>query len=232
MNVLIVGDDPRAAEWLALIVRQENWIPLLTPGVAEAATLHEKSAAQLAIVHWAGAMNDAAALCRALRQRLVIPIIAIVPATDASNQLRLYEAGVVDCISGPYDPRILQAKIRALLWLSGAVPQAALSVLSSGVVRLDAEQHTVSIRGGPAIHLTPLEFRLLYALVANAGRVLPADVLIYKIWGYTGEGSRDLLKGLVRRLRAKLEPDARIPGLVRTIPGVGYSFAPAEEAID
>lgn len=230
MNILIVGDDPRSVELLSLIVRQENWIPLTAMGLHEAGVQHDRNAAHLVLVDLSGGLNEAVTLCQSLKQRLGVPVVALAPWADETSQLRLYAAGADDCFARPFSPRILQAKIRSLLWLSGAVPQATLSVLSTGVVRLDTEHHTVSIRGGEAVRLTPQEFRLLYALVANAGRVLPSDVLIYKIWGYTGEGSRDLLKGLVRRLRAKLEPDARAPRLLRTIPGVGYSFAPAEDS--
>jgi DNA-binding response OmpR family regulator len=229
MNILIMGDDPRSLELLTVVMRQENWIPLVALNLHDLVVHHDKTPGQLVLLETAGPLMEAVNLCQTIKQRLSLPLVVLMPWPDETSQLRLYDAGADDCILRPYSPRILQARTRSLLWLSGGAPQATLAVLESGVVSLDSEKHTVTLRGGDPVRLTPLEFRLLYALISNSGRVLPADVLIHKIWGYTGEGNRDLLKGLVRRLRTKLEPDARGPRYIRTIPGVGYSFAPAQE---
>ncbi len=227
-----MGDNARSRELLTVVVRQENWIPLVALNLHELVVLQDRTPGQLVLLETAGPLPEAVTLCQTIKQRLSLPLVVLVPWADEASQLRLYEAGADDCIVQPYSPRILQAKLRSLLWLSGGAPQATLAVLESGTVCLDSEKHTVTMRGGVAVRLTPLEFRLLYALISNAGRVLPADVLIHKIWGYTGEGNRDLLKGLVRRLRGKLEPDAHGPRYIRTIPGVGYSFAPAQEVAE
>ena len=229
MNVLIVGDDARSLELLALVIRQGNWLPLTAYTFHDAVAHHEKTPVNLVLVESNGSLTDQIALCQALKQRLVVPIIVITPWTDEASQRSLYEGGADDCVLRPYSPRLLEAKIRSLLRLCGSVPLATLSLVESGAVALDPERHTVTLKGGEPLRLTPLEFRLLYALISNSGRVLPADTLIYKIWGYTGEGNRDLLKQLVSRLRSKLEPEARVPRYIRTIPGVGYSFSPTED---
>jgi two-component system, OmpR family, response regulator RegX3 len=229
MNILIVGDDPRSLELLTVVMRQENWIPLVSLNLHDLVAHHDKTPGHLVLLETTGPLPEAVNLCQTIKQRLSVPLVVLMPWTDEASQLRLYDAGADDCVLRPFSPRILQAKLRSLLWLSGSAPQATLAVLESGAVCLDSEKHTVTLRGGEAVRLTPLEFRLLYALFSNSGRVLPADLLIHKIWGYTGEGNRDLLKGLVRRLRSKLEPEVHGPRYIRTIPGVGYSFAPAQE---
>jgi DNA-binding response OmpR family regulator len=71
--------------------------------------------------------------------------------------------------------------------------------------------------------LTPLESRLLEVLMLNAGHVLPVDTLITQVWGPAG-GDRTMLKQLVHRLRAKIEPDSDQPPYVETVPGVGYAL--------
>ena len=69
---------------------------------------------------------------------------------------------------------------------------------------------------------------LLYVLMTNEGQVMPVEELVEKVWGYTGEGNRDLVRGLVRRLRKKIEPesDRKKPDnhLIQNLPGVGYRF--------
>jgi len=57
-------------------------------------------------------------------------------------------------------------------------------------------------------------------------QVLPTEVLVEQVWGFTGNGERDLVRGLIRRLRIKVEPDPRHPRYILTIPGVGYTFSP------
>jgi DNA-binding response OmpR family regulator len=72
-----------------------------------------------------------------------------------------------------------------------------------------------------------LEFRLLYALMTHSGRVIPAENLVEYVWGYGGEGSRSLVRGLIQRLRAKIEADPSNPRHILTEAGIGYFFEPA-----
>jgi DNA-binding response OmpR family regulator len=229
MDVLIIGDDARSLELLAFIVRQGHWVPLAAYTLDKALAAQEKSPARLAVVEINSSVAESAALCQALKQKLLAPVIVISPWNDEASQLRLYEAGADDCILRPFSPRILEKKIRVFLRLSGGAPPATLSSLESGPVSLNPERLTVTIHSREPLRLGPLEFRLLYILLSNSGRVIPTNDLIDKVWGYGGEGSRDLLKGLVSRLRSKLEPDTRFPHYIRTVPGVGYSFSPTED---
>jgi DNA-binding response OmpR family regulator len=70
-----------------------------------------------------------------------------------------------------------------------------------------------------------LEFRLLYVLMVNRGQVIPVDVIVERVWGYTGQGSRELVRGLVSRLRRKIEPNPHEPRFIQNVPGVGYRFS-------
>jgi DNA-binding response OmpR family regulator len=101
--------------------------------------------------------------------------------------------------------------------------------LDVGPLALDVERRTVAIDGGEPVSLTALEFRLLHMLVVNAGSVLSADRLTTHVWGLRGMGDRRSLKQLVHRLRAKIEPDAAQPRLLRTEPGRGYRLMPSGE---
>lgn len=229
MDVLLIGDDARSLELLAFIIRQGHWVPLTVSTVDKAVAAQEKTPARLVVLEINSSLADCEAICRDVKQRLLAPVIVICPWTDEPSVLRVYEAGADDCIPRPYSPRILEKKIRVLLRLGGSVPSAMLSLLESGSVSLDPERLTVTVGPKEPVRLTPLEFRLLYALLSNAGRVIPTNDLIDNVWGYGGEGSRDLLKLLVSRLRSKLEPDVRPPKYIRTVPGVGYSFCPADD---
>ena len=65
---------------------------------------------------------------------------------------------------------------------------------------------------------------MLYALMMHPGQVLPAELLVQHVWGYNGQGSRDLVRGLIKRLRSKIEPDPQAPIYIQTLAGVGYVF--------
>jgi len=104
-----------------------------------------------------------------------------------------------------------------------------VSSLEARGVQLNPEKRTVHLADGSEVNLTNLEFRLLYCLMSNQGRVVPTETIVEKVWGYSGESDYRLVKGLVRRLRRKVEPDRKAPRYIKTIPGVGYAFSPTEE---
>ncbi len=81
----------------------------------------------------------------------------------------------------------------------------------------------------PSKRLTHLEFRLLYTLMINRGQILPTDTIVERVWGYSGQGDRELVRGLISRLRAKVKLDPRNPSYILTVPGVGYSFLEADK---
>jgi DNA-binding response OmpR family regulator len=111
--------------------------------------------------------------------------------------------------------------VRALLRRAGVEKPAPMS---AGDLLLDGERQTVSVRGGPPVTLTALEFRLLQLMLASAGRPLPVSRLTSHVWGYRGMGDRQLLKQLVHRLRRKLEQDPSAPRYLVTVAGVGYAL--------
>ena len=101
------------------------------------------------------------------------------------------------------------------------------SVVTVGEVVLDPDEHTVAVDGEP-LALPLKEFELLHVLLANAGRVLPRDTLIDRVWGSDYVGDTKTLDVHVKRLRAKIEADAAHPKYLLTVWGVGYKFTDSE----
>jgi DNA-binding response OmpR family regulator len=96
--------------------------------------------------------------------------------------------------------------------------------LSQGDITLDPVEHKVLFTDGRAIELTPLEFRLLYYLMKNAGRVLNTGQILSKVWGYDYEGESNLVAVYIRRLRTKIELNSERPKHVITVRNLGYKF--------
>jgi DNA-binding response OmpR family regulator len=104
------------------------------------------------------------------------------------------------------------------------VPLLALPKLEVAGLALDPASRTVQVESHPIQRLTHLEFRLLYTLMTHQGQVLPTGIIVERVWGYSDRGDRELVRGLISRLRAKVELDPRRPRYVHTVAGVGYSF--------
>ncbi len=95
-----------------------------------------------------------------------------------------------------------------------------------GDLRLAPARREVITTTGSAVKLTNLEFRLLHLLMSHPGQVLGSNLIIDRVWGYTGGGDTVLLKNLVYCLRRKIEPDPSQPRYIQTVAGEGYSFQP------
>ena len=159
-----------------------------------------------------------------MRAFTAVPIVLITDLPSEDLQVDLLEAGADLIIPRPYGVRSLIAQLRALLRRSAGMPFFSLPTLTQTDVTLDPSKRTVMVNNGEPNHLTQLEFRLLYTLMTHVGQVIPAENIVEHVWGYSGEGNRDLVRGLVQRLRTKVEPDPRSPRYIMTEPGLGYYF--------
>jgi DNA-binding response OmpR family regulator len=150
------------------------------------------------------------------------PVIFICDRLTEVEHAALLERGVDLVITRPYSSRLLVAQVQALLRRAGGVPIFTLPTLSHGGLVVDPASRAVQRSDGKSRRLTQLEFRLLYALMLHRGQVVPTDAIVEQVWGYTGDGNRELVRGLVSRLRSKIEPDPQQPRHIETLPGVGY----------
>lgn len=157
-----------------------------------------------------------------------IPLLIIVDRISEKNHCDLLHNGADVILDRPVSNQVLTAQIQALLRRSAAVPSFVLPTLALNEISLDPSARTVTVSGKDTRRLTQLEFRLLYTLMTNRGQVVPLDILVERVWGYTGGGNRDLVRGLVSRLRRKIEPDPEQAHFLETIPGVGYRFTADE----
>ena len=164
-------------------------------------------------------------VCRQLRKKSQVPIIMVTAKGSEIDTVVGLEVGADDYVTKPYRLRELVARMRAVLRRSPGDDAGELgpSAVSVGDVSLDPEEHTVVLRGEP-LTLPLKEFELLHVLLANAGRVLPRDTLIDRVWGSDYVGDTKTLDVHVKRLRSKIEPDPANPTRIVTIRGLGYKF--------
>jgi DNA-binding response OmpR family regulator len=163
-------------------------------------------------------------ICRQLRRVSDVPIIFVSSRAQLQDRVEGLQVGGDDYLAKPYEPAELLARVMAVLRRRQHGASLGLPRLSRGRILLDPIEHTVTLDQTYQAKLTPLEFRLLYYIMQNAGKIVSADHILEKVWGYHHSKDYNLVAVYIRRLRAKIETDARFPRHIYTIRNVGYRF--------
>jgi two-component system KDP operon response regulator KdpE len=151
------------------------------------------------------------------------PIIVLSGRADSLDKVEALDAGADDYVTKPFSTVELGARVRAQLRRAALRPESKPAIVRLGDLSIDLVGRTVR-RGADDIHLTPTEWSLLRAFVANAGRTLTHSQLFRAVWNSASGDAQQYLRVYVGQLRRKLELDPVRPRLIRTEPGVGYRF--------
>lgn len=167
-------------------------------------------------------------VCRQLRKKTRIPIIMVTAKGAEIDTVVGLEVGADDYINKPYRLRELVARMNAVLRRFAPEEDTQEHVLTStsitiGDVTLDPDQHHVLVHH-IEVSMPLKEFELLHVLMVNAGRVVPREVLIDRVWGSDYVGDTKTLNVHIKRLRGKIEDDPSVPTRIVTIRGLGYKF--------
>src|SRR4051812_17957342 len=162
---------------------------------------------------------DGFEVCRRIRTAGLLPIIMLTARNDDLDVVAGLEAGADDYVVKPVQPRVLEARIRAVLRRSEARPET--SGERDGDLVVDRAGLVVSKAGQP-VGLAPTELRLLLELTRSPGRVLSRQQLLESVWDHGYLGDSRLVDACVQRLRAKIEADPARPVYVQTVRGFGY----------
>ncbi len=220
---MLVCDDERQILRALRVLLREAGFEVTTAETAEEAldslTVRPPDAAILDLILPDGNGVD---ICRRVREWSEMPIIVLSAVGDESEKVRALEAGADDYVTKPFGADELIARLRAALRRTGAA--TAEPVLRSDGLELDQAAHRVTV-AGEEVHLTPIEFNLLRALMRNRGRLMTHRMLLREVWGPAYEDDTQVLRVHVANLRRKIEPEAGAPRHILTDPGIGYRFA-------
>jgi DNA-binding response OmpR family regulator len=165
---------------------------------------------------------DGFEVCRRIRAAGSVPIIMLTARADDFDVVSGLEAGADDYVAKPIQPRVLDARIRAVLRRCDREPDGRHAY---GDLTIDRAALTVAKRG-QQVALTPTELRILLELSASPGRVLSRQKLLESVWDHDYLGDSRLVDACVQRLRAKIEDVSSAPRYVQTVRGFGYRFGP------
>jgi two-component system alkaline phosphatase synthesis response regulator PhoP len=222
-TILIIEDEPELVKVLRSYLEKAGYT-VLTAGRGDTGLStweHKRPDMVLLDLNLPGL--DGLDVAREIRRKSDTPIIMLTARVEEMDELIGLEIGADDYLPKPFSPRVVVARVRALLRRVAAGPAAA-PILRVADLEIDQESHTVS-QAGQLIDLTPTEFNLLAGMAAQPGRVFTRLQLLEFSQGTAFEGYERTVDAHIKNLRAKLEIDPKKPRYVETVFGVGYKFA-------
>ena len=226
MKVLVVDDDARLVESVGLGLSL-HWreVEVLRAADGERAldlVEHEKPSLVLLDIGLPG--KDGYEVLKEIRLFSDVPVIMLTARDDALDKVKGLELGADDYVTKPFNHLELLARMKAVLRrLDMPAPMTRAASFVAKDLEVDFAVGEARLHG-TRLALTPIEYKLLYHLVRNAGHVLPHGTLLAKVWGREYVDEVDYVRVYMRRLRDKLGDDAENPRYIRTERGLGYRF--------
>ncbi len=222
-RILIIDDEPdmRRAVRLTIQLQEPEWEVLEAENGDQGLMLVETQRPDLVLLDVLMPGMNGFEVLEQLRLFSDVPVIILTVRDDELDKVRGLELGADDYIVKPFGHLELMARIRSVLRRTeGAVTAHEAPVEIDGL-RIDFDAHRVTVRG-EIVPMTATEYKLLEILARNAGRVVPYQTLLNRVWGRYAVDSSDYLKVYIHRLRQKLEEDPAHPRYIRTVRGQGY----------
>ncbi|RLC59335.1 MAG: DNA-binding response regulator [Chloroflexi bacterium] len=225
MKVLVVDDEPdmlKVITW-SLNFQEPDWEVLTASEGEQALELVAQENPDIVLLDVAMPEMDGFEVLQEIRRFSDVPVIMVTVREGELDKVRGLELGADDYVTKPFGHLELLARIRAVLRRTQSWPLAHEEPFVCDDLRVDFVTREVTVAGRP-VALTNTEYRLLYHLVRNAGRVLTHETLLTRVWGREYVDEIDYLRVYIGRLRSKLEPDPSRPRYIFTERGVGYRF--------
>jgi len=227
-TIMIVDDEERLRSLLRTYLEREGYRVLTAANGQEALRITRAEKPDLIVLDvMMPGMDGFEYLRRHQADNLSGAVIMLTARVDDADAVLGLELGADDYVTKPFSPRVLVARVRALLRRSGMQPPAA-QVLRAGQVVVDRSSHCVRVRDQD-VDLTPSEFDLLSAMISAPGRVFTRSQLLEQVQGVSYEAYERTIDVHIKNLRAKLGDDPREPRYIQTVYGVGYRFADQDD---
>ena len=221
LKILVVDDESRMRKLVRDFLVKQNF-DVLEAGDGEEAVdifFREKDIA-LIILDVMMPKMDGWQVCREIRAYSQVPIIMLTAKSDERDELQGFDLGVDEYITKPFSPKILVARVEAILRRSNLLTNE--DIISAGGIELNKSAHQVKI-DGKDIELSFKEFELLAYFMENQGIALSREKILNNVWNYDYFGDARTIDTHVKKLRSKLGEKGE---LIKTIWGMGYKFEP------
>lgn len=218
LKIMVVDDESRMRKLVKDFLVRKNYDVIEAENGEEAVDLFfSKKDIALIILDVMMPKMDGWQVCREIRQYSKVPIIMLTAKGDEKDELQGFDLGVDEYISKPFSPKILVARVEAVLRRTTATDEEIIDV---GGIVLDKAAHQVKI-DGENIDLSFKEFELLTYFVSNQGVALSRERILNNVWNYDYFGDARTIDTHVKKLRSKMGPKG---DFIKTIWGLGYKF--------
>ena len=223
-RILVVDDEPRMRKLVKDFLNKEGYLTLEAGDGEEAYEQFLKTRdISLIIMDVMMPKMDGYEAAEEIRKLSKVPIILLTAKSEEKDELKGFSIGVDEYITKPFSPRVLMARVNAILRRS--VQEDSVNVLSAGGISLDVTAHQVFVDGEP-VELSFKEFELLQFFMENKGIALSREKILNNVWNYDYFGDARTIDTHVKKLRAKLGPKGKY---IHTIWAMGYKFEVTEE---
>ena len=219
LKILVVDDESRMRKLVKDFLTKSNYEVIEAEDGAQAIDLFfEQNDIALIILDVMMPNMDACQVCKEIREYSKVPIIMLTAKSDERDELQGFELGVDEYISKPFSPKILVARVEAILRRTSQA--SADEVIEAGGILINKAAHSVLVDGQP-VDLSYKEFELLTYFVENKGIALSREKILNSVWNYDYFGDARTIDTHVKKLRSKMGEKGE---LIRTIWGMGYKF--------
>lgn len=223
-KILVVDDESRMRKLVRDFLEKKNF-QVLEAGDGEEAMdiFYEEKDIALILLDVMMPKMDGWEVCREIRKNSKVPIIMLTARGDERDELLGFDLGVDEYISKPFSPKILVARVEAILRRTGQ--DAGGDVLSAGGIMIDKAAHQASVDGEP-MELSFKEFELLTYFLENQGIALSREKILNSVWNYDYFGDARTIDTHVKKLRSKMGAKGEY---IKTVWGMGYKFEVDEQ---
>ena len=219
LKILVVDDESRMRKLVKDFLAKSNYEVVEAADGAEAVDIFfENNDISLIILDVMMPKMDGWQVCKEIREYSKVPIIMLTAKSDERDELLGFELGVDEYISKPFSPKILVARVEAILRRTSR--SSADDILEAGGILVNKAAHSVSVDGEP-VELSYKEFELLTYFMENKGLALSREKILNSVWNYDYFGDARTIDTHVKKLRSKL---GKKGDLIKTIWGMGYKF--------
>ena len=220
LKILVVDDEARMRKLVSDFLKKNGYQVIEAADGSEALDIFfEQQDIALIILDVMMPKMDGWQVCKELRAYSKVPIIMLTAKSEERDELLGFELGVDEYITKPFSPKILVARVEAILRRVGA--GASDDILEAGGIVVDRSAHSVRIDGEP-VDLSYKEFELLVFFMENIGMALSREKILNSVWNYDYYGDARTIDTHVKKLRSKMGPKG---DLIKTIWGLGYKLS-------
>lgn len=219
LKILVVDDETRMRKLVSDFLKKNGYQVIEAADGSEALDIFfEQQDIALIILDVMMPKMDGWQVCKELRTYSKVPIIMLTAKSEERDELLGFELGVDEYITKPFSPKILVARVEAILRRVGA--GTSDDILEAGGIVVDRAAHSVMIDGEP-VDLSYKEFELLVFFMENIGMALSREKILNSVWNYDYYGDARTIDTHVKKLRSKMGPKG---DLIKTIWGLGYKL--------